>query len=184
MDAGAGWEAMGLQVESCAQDCSLFVHSGAQAEGTAGTQWGSFCDQSLEWKGPGEAVQGHWRLLLAACLLISHWPKQVLWPSPWQWRRKWEPTPVFFPGKSHGHRILVGYSPWVHREWLRRTHRSTGGERGKQERKSQKATYSFLSSRWSIDRKDVAGGRRREEAVHLRKIKVCVCLLRLEFQNW
>ena len=28
------------------------------------------------------------------------------------WRRKWQPTPVFLPGKSHGHRSLVGYSPW------------------------------------------------------------------------
>ena len=29
-----------------------------------------------------------------------------------KWRRKWQPTPVFLPGKSHGLRILVGYSPW------------------------------------------------------------------------
>ena len=28
------------------------------------------------------------------------------------WRRKWQPTPVFLLGKSHGQRILVGYSPW------------------------------------------------------------------------
>ena len=27
-------------------------------------------------------------------------------------RRKWQPTPVFLPEKSHGKRILVGYSPW------------------------------------------------------------------------
>jgi len=27
------------------------------------------------------------------------------------WRRKWQPTPVFLPGKSHGQRSLVGYSP-------------------------------------------------------------------------
>ena len=25
---------------------------------------------------------------------------------------KWQPTPVFLPGKSHGWRNLVGYSPW------------------------------------------------------------------------
>ena len=24
----------------------------------------------------------------------------------------WQPTPVFFPGKSHGQRSLTGYSPW------------------------------------------------------------------------
>ena len=27
------------------------------------------------------------------------------------WRRKWQPTSVFLPGKSHGWRSLVGYSP-------------------------------------------------------------------------
>ena len=32
------------------------------------------------------------------------------------WRRKWHPTPVFLPGKSHGQRSLVGYSPWGHKE--------------------------------------------------------------------
>ena len=32
------------------------------------------------------------------------------------WRRKWQPTPVFLPGKSHGLRNLVGYSPWGHKE--------------------------------------------------------------------
>ena len=30
------------------------------------------------------------------------------------WRRKWQPTPVFLSGKSHGQRSLVGYSPWGH----------------------------------------------------------------------
>ena len=28
------------------------------------------------------------------------------------WRRRWQPTPVFLPGKSHGQSSLVGYSPW------------------------------------------------------------------------
>ena len=32
------------------------------------------------------------------------------------WRREWQPTPVFLPGKSHGQRILVGYSPWGRKE--------------------------------------------------------------------
>ena len=31
-------------------------------------------------------------------------------------RRKWQPTPVFLPGKSPGQRSLVGYSPWGHKE--------------------------------------------------------------------
>ena len=32
------------------------------------------------------------------------------------WRRKWQPSPVSLPGKSHGQRSLVGYSPWGHKE--------------------------------------------------------------------
>ena len=35
--------------------------------------------------------------------------------NPWvrkiPWRRKWQPTLIFLPGKSHDHRSLVGYSP-------------------------------------------------------------------------
>ena len=40
--------------------------------------------------------------------------------NPWigkiPWRRKWQPTPLLLPGKSHGWRNLVGYSPWVCKE--------------------------------------------------------------------
>ena len=32
------------------------------------------------------------------------------------WRRKWQPTLVFLPGKSHGQRSLVGYSAWGPKE--------------------------------------------------------------------
>ena len=31
-------------------------------------------------------------------------------------RRKWQPTPVLLPGKSHGRRSLVGFSPWGREE--------------------------------------------------------------------
>ena len=40
--------------------------------------------------------------------------------NPWvgkiPWRRKWQPTPAFLPGESHGQRSLVGYSPQGHKE--------------------------------------------------------------------
>ena len=39
----------------------------------------------------------------------------VFW-SHLSWRRKWQPTPVLLPGKFHGWRSLVGYSPWGHKE--------------------------------------------------------------------
>ena len=32
------------------------------------------------------------------------------------WRRKWQPTPVFQPGKFHGLRSLMGCSPGGHKE--------------------------------------------------------------------
>ena len=40
--------------------------------------------------------------------------------SPWigkiPWRGKWQPTPLFLPGKSHGQRSLAVYSPWGRKE--------------------------------------------------------------------
>ena len=41
--------------------------------------------------------------------------------NPWDWkkipwRRKWQPSPVFLPGESHGQRSPAGYSSWNHRE--------------------------------------------------------------------
>ena len=40
--------------------------------------------------------------------------------NPWArkvpWRRKWQTTPGFLPGKSHGQRNLAGCSPWGHKE--------------------------------------------------------------------
>ena len=38
------------------------------------------------------------------------------WVGKLPWRRKWQPTPVFWPGKSHGQRILAGYNLWNHEE--------------------------------------------------------------------
>ena len=34
------------------------------------------------------------------------------WVGKIPWSRKWQPTPIFMPGKSHGQRSLEGYSPW------------------------------------------------------------------------
>ena len=40
--------------------------------------------------------------------------------DPWvrkiPWRKVWQPTPVFLPGKSLGQRSLAGYSPWGRKE--------------------------------------------------------------------
>ena len=59
---------------------------------------------------------GAWRLSgkESACQCRRHgfnpWVRNI--PQ----RRKWQPTPVFLPGKSHRQRSLVGYSPWDPKE--------------------------------------------------------------------
>ena len=40
---------------------------------------------------------------------IYKW-KYIICDLPW--RRKWQPIPVYLPGKSHGQRSLEGNSPW------------------------------------------------------------------------
>ncbi|XP_070322053.1 coiled-coil domain-containing protein 191 isoform X10 [Odocoileus virginianus] len=38
------------------------------------------------------------------------WVQFLGWEDPPE--RKWQPTPLFLPGESHGQRSLAGYSPW------------------------------------------------------------------------
>ena len=42
------------------------------------------------------------------------WVRSLGQEDPWRW--KWQPTPVFLPGESHGRKSLVGYSPKGHKE--------------------------------------------------------------------
>ena len=58
-------------------------------------------------------------LIASAVVKISSRPERCGF-DPWigkvPWRRKWQPAPVFFPGKSHGQRSQAGYSPWGREE--------------------------------------------------------------------
>jgi len=38
------------------------------------------------------------------------------WVRKIPWSRKWQPPPVFLPGKFCGQRSLAGYSPWGYKE--------------------------------------------------------------------
>ena len=38
------------------------------------------------------------------------------WAGKIPWRKKWQPTPILLPGKSHGQRNLEAYSPWSCKE--------------------------------------------------------------------
>ena len=67
--------------------------------------------------------------------------------DPWvrkvPWRRKWQPTPVFLPGKFHRQGSLVGYWPWGCKEsdtteWLiTHTHGHTHTHRGNDKHRRQ-----------------------------------------------
>ena len=40
----------------------------------------------------------------------------IPWVGKIPWRRKWQPTLVFLPGKFHGQRSLASYNPWGGKE--------------------------------------------------------------------
>ena len=65
---------------------------------------------------PQEAAGGYrWHWWQRTCLR----PKRLRldpWLEKIPWRREWQSTPVFLPGKSHGQRSLAGNSPWGHKE--------------------------------------------------------------------
>ena len=79
----------------------------------------SLCPHGLQlarflcpWDFPGNNTEVGCHFLLQD---IYIWHKRHRF-NPWvvkiPWSRKWLPTPVFLPGKSHGQRSLAGYSPW------------------------------------------------------------------------
>ena len=90
------------------------------------------------------SVSSFFLKLFLYCSLVAYWAPTDVGLLPWQlrrqsvclqfgrprfdpwvrkipWRRKWQSTAVFLPGKSHGFRSLVGYSPWGRRvghDWV------------------------------------------------------------------
>ena len=68
---------------------------------------------TLAWKIPWMEEPG--RLQSMGSLRVRHdWVTSL--STFMHWRRKWQPTPVFLPGESHGQRSLVGCSPWSRTE--------------------------------------------------------------------
>ena len=63
--------------------------------------------------GQGNFLYGLSRLLISkesACQLRRLWFDPCVGKIPW--RRKWQPVPIFLPGKSQEQRNLAGYSYW------------------------------------------------------------------------
>ena len=114
------------------QPCSLYL----RRETHATCVWGALCQLiSAGWingtlKGKRNKDKKllfslHWVVPLASCVIGLPWwlsGKELTGQyrrcrfNPWirkiPWSRKWQPTPVFLPGKSHGQRDWMGYSPW------------------------------------------------------------------------
>ena len=62
------------------------------------SSWGSFVAQMVK--------------RLTQCRKPGYHP----WVGKITSRKKWQPTPIHLPGKSHGWRSLAGYSPWGFKE--------------------------------------------------------------------
>ena len=60
----------------------------------------------------------------------------ILGLGSFPWRRKWQPTPVFLAGKSHGQRSLAGSSPWS---------RKKAGHNLATKQQQQKKDYNLLN---------------------------------------
>ena len=75
----------------------------------ASVRWERWCSPSLNLNAHGPSLHFssnsslHRGRKLATCMPVS-------------WRRRWHPTPVLLPGKSHGRRSLVGCSLWGRKE--------------------------------------------------------------------
>ena len=52
------------------------------------------------------------RKFTCQCRICESYP----WVRKIPWRRKWQATPAFLPGESHGQRSLMGHSPWDRKE--------------------------------------------------------------------
>ena len=66
---------------------------------------------TIAWKIPWTEEPG--RLQSMGSLRAGHdWVTSLSLFTFMHWRRKWQPTPVFLPGESHGWRSLVGCGPW------------------------------------------------------------------------
>ena len=67
--------------------------------------------------------------LVAQVLKIIHLQCRRLGFDPWigkiPWRREWQSIPLVLPGKSHGQRSLMGYSPRSCKESDEHTHTHT-----------------------------------------------------------
>ena len=93
--------------------CVALLPLGFGAEGLGKQLNGHFkAAVSLMGSIPGEASGKESACQCKRCKRLGFDP----WVGKIPQRRKWQPTPIFLRGKSHGQRSLEGYSPWCWKE--------------------------------------------------------------------
>ena len=111
------WEPMEILPNLWCPYCAVYNSIGAITEDTClkvkcPLQWQSMASSASEtsaWGFPGGSVVKNPSANAGNAASITGSER-----SPG--KGKWQPTPVFLPGKSHGQRSLSGYSPWSLKE--------------------------------------------------------------------
>ena len=87
------------------------------------------------------------------------------------WRRKWQPTPAFLPGESHGQKNMVGYSPWGCKDSNTTEHTCTRGAKEYPAGPQQRTKEQQRGTRWArLGRavKQDAGGNAQQFDLHFK----------------
>ena len=101
------WTVIGGQSVSCTLNTSYFVGNSFWPRSKHSLRYVLLVSGLLWWLGDKESRCRCWRCGRCG---FNPWVRKITW------RRKWQPTPEFLPGKSHGRRSLVGYRPRGHKE--------------------------------------------------------------------
>ena len=109
---------------------------------------------TVAWKIPWMEEPG--RLQSIRSLRVGrNWATSLSLSTFMHWKRKWQPTPVFLPGESHGRRSLIGCSPWVAQNRTRLKRLSSSSSRAnwtelaeEKEGVADEWVQSWSSSRW------------------------------------
>ena len=120
-NAGKDW---GQEEKGTTEDEMVGWHYWLNGHGFGVGQGGLACCSSWGHKESDTTEQLNWTELMCQAFPFSSYGKEFAcrWRRPglilglgrFPWRRKWQPTPVFLSGESHGQRSLVVYSPWGH----------------------------------------------------------------------
>ena len=108
-DAGRDWgkeEKWTTEDEMARWHHRLNAHEYGWTPGVGDGQGGLACCNS--WGSKSRTQLSDWTEL--------NWSESIPRSGKIPWKRKWQPTPVFLPGKSHGQRSLAEYSPWGRKE--------------------------------------------------------------------